>query len=88
MKKRSAGADAREVIFKFIVRHKKAHDGNSPSSREIMKECGISSTSVVHYHLAVMEREGTIRLWKGKTRLIEVVGGDWKWHEEYIQPHP
>lgn len=80
--------DARKRIFEFIVDYKRAHDGNSPTSREIVEGAGISSTSVVHYHLGALEREGKIRLGDSKSRRIEVVGGEWQWHEEYLTPNP
>lgn len=79
---RTKNLASREAIFKFIRSYKCSHDGNSPSLREIMEMCGISSTSVVHYHLDILEQEGRIRLKGFKIRQIEVVGGEWVWHEE------
>lgn len=34
--------------------------GHSPSVRDIMERVGLHSTSAVHHHLMVMERDGLI----------------------------
>ena len=65
-------------VFEFIVRYKKIHDGNSPTIREIGDMCGISSTSVVSFHLDMLVKDGLIRRDDLLTRSIEVVGGKWK----------
>lgn len=65
-------------IFNFIVTYKRAHDGNSPTVRQIMESCDISSTSVVAYNLARLVVDGRIRITGNRvTRSIEVVGGRW-----------
>ncbi len=64
----------REEIIGFIVQHKVAHDGNSPSIREIGDACGISSTSAVNYYLAQLVKLKKIRK-SHKPRSIEIVGG-------------
>ncbi len=69
-----------EEIYRFIVAFKQAHDGNSPTLREIGAGCAISSTSVVVYHLGLLAKAGRIRLCRedrSRARRIEVVGGAW-----------
>lgn len=66
-----------EAILAYIVRHKLEHDGVAPTVREIVEEAGISSTSVVCYHLGLLEAEGRIRRMKKEPRAIAVVGGRW-----------
>lgn len=68
-----------DKLFAYIVRYKAAHDGNSPTMREIVG-AGVAgaSTSVASYTLHALEQQGRIRL-SGTTqaRSIEVVGGRW-----------
>lgn len=66
-------------ILKFIVAFKKAHDGNSPTYREIMAGCELASTSLVAYYLEDLEARGLIQRpdRRGNVRVIEVVGGEW-----------
>jgi len=47
--------DALAYIKKYIK-----ETGYPPTVREIAKGCGMSSTSVVTYHLAKLERQGKI----------------------------
>lgn len=57
---RANGQATRERILQFIrTRHA---EGNLvlPSYREIMDACGVSSTSVVNYHLRRLARDGAI----------------------------
>ena len=49
----------RENILQFIHGFIDEH-GYSPTVRDILKGCGISSTAVVQYHLDVLEKEGRI----------------------------
>ena len=49
----------RDQIFRFIQRFTE-EKGYSPSVREIMRHCKITSPSVVQHHLKVLEREGKI----------------------------
>ena len=44
-----------------------------PTVRDIVSGCGISSTSVVDYNLAILEREGYIRRHSGISRGIELL---------------
>jgi len=66
-------------VYQYICRYKSEHDGNSPTVREIMRACGISSTSVALYILRALEDEGRITMRSGGTpRGIQVVGGRWE----------
>jgi SOS-response transcriptional repressor LexA len=71
-----------ERIYKYIVTYKRDHDGNSPTIREIMEECEISSTSMVVFYLNKLVGKGLIRrpeplMGSRFTTKIEVVGGKW-----------
>lgn len=68
-----------EEILAFIIRYKREHDGNSPSMREIMRNCNISSNAVAFNVLRRLEREGRIRLEHrcGVARSIAIPGGRW-----------
>jgi len=59
MRNREPGG-TRGRVLSFIRRFVDEH-GYTPTVREIVKGLGISSTSVVQYHLNVLEREGFIR---------------------------
>jgi len=50
----------RERIFKFIGAFLDKQ-GYTPTVRDIVKGCSLSSTAVVQHHLNVLEREGRIR---------------------------
>ncbi len=69
--------DKVQGIFEFIVKYKQAHDGNSPTIREIQDACGISTTSLVHYHLGELEQAGWIEVDRFQSRSIQVEGGRW-----------
>ena len=62
---------ARERILGFI-RDFRAAKGYSPTVREIAEGCGISSPSVVHYHLNALERAGLLSRGKEKFRSISL----------------
>jgi repressor LexA len=66
-----------KVVFEFIVGFKRAHDGISPSMREILEGCDISSTSLVNYYLERLVDKGLIERYGdwGKSRNLMVVGG-------------
>jgi hypothetical protein len=75
-------ADPKERIFWYIVEYKRNHDGNSPTMREIMVGCGISTTSMVYLYLNQMKAAGLIRRPEPESGIrcsasIEVVGGEW-----------
>jgi repressor LexA len=63
---------ARERILGFIGDFRAAK-GYSPTVREIAEGCGISSPSVVHYHLNALERAGLLSREKEKFRSISLV---------------
>ena len=63
-------------VYDFIVRHKRSHDGSSPSVREIMATCDISSTSAVRHLLEGLQFEGLVKL-HSRARSIEVIGAQW-----------
>ena len=77
MKKRRKINERLTDVFNFIVEFKKAHDGLSPTVREIGEACKISSTSVVAYYLKKLQDEGSIKLLGTKTRGIMVKNGRW-----------
>lgn len=57
--KRPGISETREKIMKFI-REFVDDRGYSPTVRDILKGCSISSTAVVQHHLNVLEKEGFI----------------------------
>lgn len=65
-------------LLKFIVRYKRACDGNSPTYRDIMRGCRLASSSMVHRYLRKLAHQGHIRLvGNRRSRSIVVVGGTW-----------
>ena len=72
-----ANGDSREAVFDFLVQYKHAHDGNTPSTREIAEGCCLS-TSAVNYHLTWLELEDRIRVSRDGRRSVEIVGGIWE----------
>jgi hypothetical protein len=68
----------RSTVYTYICQYKAAHDGASPTLREIMQACGISSTSVARYILDDLASNDLIRLPSGiAARGIMVTGGRW-----------
>jgi SOS-response transcriptional repressor LexA len=65
-----------QTVLNYIIRYKSEHDGNSPSLRQIMAACKVSSTSVMVNILQRLERAGLIAL-GGRYRQIYVTGGKW-----------
>lgn len=63
----------RQQIVDFILQFME-EKGYPPTVRDIQSGCGISSTSVVDYHLKVLEREGHIRRDPEVSRGIEMLG--------------
>ena len=86
MRRRDPALPTREAVFAFLVKYKREHNGNAPGRRSIMAACGITSTSVVSYHLSQLEKMGRVRMAKGASHGIEVVGGEWTFHEEFTEP--
>jgi len=66
-----------QTLYRFIIRYKREHDGNSPSTREIAGYLG-TSTSVVNYHLDKLEQQCLIsRTGDSQSRSIAVAGARW-----------
>jgi repressor LexA len=63
----------RQQIVAFILRFME-DKGYPPTVRDIQSGCGISSTSVVDYHLKVLEKEGHLRRDPEVSRGIELLG--------------
>jgi repressor LexA len=63
----------RKRIVDFILQFMEKK-GYPPTVRDIQSGCGISSTSVVDYHLKVLEKEGHIRRDAEVSRGIELLG--------------
>jgi len=64
-------------ILAFLRRFREEKD-YPPTIRDILKACGISSTSVVDYNLKILEKEGHIRRDREVSRGIELLGGSRK----------
>jgi repressor LexA len=58
--RRIGHSDTRERILTFIHDFYDKH-GYSPTVRDILRGCNISSTAVVQHHLDVLERDGRIQ---------------------------
>jgi repressor LexA len=67
--------EIREGILEFI-RHSFDEKGYAPTVRDIMRGCNISSTSLVQYHLNVLEKEGHIHRDPEVFRSIQLVEKD------------
>jgi SOS-response transcriptional repressor LexA len=71
-----------QKVFDFIVAFKREHDGNSPTMREIMANCKITSSSMAFFYLNQLAAAGLIRrpepeIGTRQAANIEVVGGKW-----------
>ncbi|MCA9868724.1 MAG: hypothetical protein KC410_19705 [Anaerolineales bacterium] len=65
-------------MYRFIVRYKRQHAGDSPSRREIQAGVGLPSVSMVQHHLEALEALGRIeRPKRGKARMIAIPGARW-----------
>ena len=71
----------RDEVYNFLVRYKQAHNGNSPTLREIAAACHIAVSSVSH-HLTHLRLEGRI-VFHGKSRMIELPGSTWQPPDAY-----
>lgn len=58
----------------FIKEFQRAHNGVSPTVREIGSGADISSTSVTNYYLEKLEHAGKIRRARNISRSIQVIG--------------
>jgi SOS-response transcriptional repressor LexA len=72
---------SRQAVLDYIIAYKIAHDGNSPTLREIMIACRVTSTSNMSYILADLAKTGQIVINPG-SRGIEVIGGRWSYTPE------
>jgi repressor LexA len=68
-------SERRKQILNFIQGFKK-EKRYSPSIREIMRGCKISSPAVVQHHLKILEREGHIAHVPDVSRSITLIDGD------------
>ncbi len=71
-------------MFAFIVRFKSEHDGNSPTTTDLMQALAITSKSVARYTLRRLQDVGLIRIDRDQVdrdniRSIQVQGGRWDW---------
>ena len=64
------------VVFEYVILHKSENDGNSPTIREIMRKCQISSTSMVNYYLYQPQDFDKIRF-QGIRNIIVVGAKGW-----------
>ena len=65
--------ETRERIMEFIASYTATH-GYAPGVRDIADGCGISTTSVVSYHLKRLQADGRITRDPMIARSIRVVG--------------
>jgi repressor LexA len=64
-------AERKVRILDFIAATLRAR-GYPPSVREIMQAVGLASTSAVHHHLQMLEREGYLERGEGQSRAIRL----------------
>lgn len=74
-KRRATGQHA--ALYDAIVAYKRAHDGISPSLRNLMEAVGYSSLSTAAYAVEDLVAEGLITRGERQSRHICVVGGLW-----------
>ncbi len=63
-----------QSIYDFLIWHAWSHGGNSPTYRQISKETGIGSTSMIAYYLDWLEDHGKITREDG---VIILIGARW-----------
>lgn len=81
-KKRDATHPRAEAMYRYIIRYKRQHAGDSPSRREICAAMGGLSLSIVSFHLTALERDGRIKLGRnGTARTIAIPGATWHFDE-------
>ena len=74
-------------VYKFIIRFKQSHNGNSPSMLEIEKGTCASSRSHVHYVLKKLEDAGYLKMGENqRSRGIQIPGTEWVKTEQYSEP--
>ena len=77
MSKRKVGVAA-QAVLQAIIQYKTAHDGASPTVRELAQMTEAASTASVSYHLGRLEEAGLIEREYGLARVIRVAGGEWR----------
>jgi len=65
--------NTRENILDFIKTFRQTK-GYSPSVREVARNCGVKSPSVVQYHLNHLKKDGLITKDKDRSRSVGIVG--------------
>jgi len=75
MAKRRKGLSERHKKILDLLEHYQSENGYPPSIREIGKQTGISSTSVVNYYLNQLEEEGYIERDRKISRGVRLVKG-------------
>ena len=65
------------TVLRALLKYLRDNDGFPPTIRALGKSAGISSTSVVNYHLNRLRDLGLIRRHAVASRGIEVVGATW-----------
>lgn len=74
-------------VYKFIIRFKQSHNGNSPSILEMVDGTHISSKSHAHYILRKLEDAGYLTMGNGqKSRGIQIPGTEWVMTDRYREP--
>ena len=73
------------VVYSYIVRFKRGHDGIPPTIREIMVACGISSTSVTNDYVEALREMGWIRKLDLGSRCIAIPSGQWVYGGRYVE---
>lgn len=76
------GMTRRAEIYGFIMDYKRKNDGNSPSLSEIQNGVGISSKSLVNFHLMALVRKNAIEIRNGR---IVVRGGMWMPPADFVK---
>lgn len=76
--KRLASKNFKQQVFDAIVQYKQAHDGISPSVRDIADSIGSGSTSHIKWTLVELQHDGLISFFKSQPRTIQVTGGKWE----------
>lgn len=72
---------SQNAVYWFIVEYKKAHDGTSPTMREIMDGANYNSTSAVRRTLRQLHDMGLIKVDYPHVRTIRVYGGSYHYNQ-------
>ena len=66
------GERGREKILAYLRSYAAEH-AYPPSVREILRECGFTSSSSVAHHLQVLEDRGDVVRWWGLARTVRAI---------------